>query len=187
MDVHVPETGDQELAAGIDYSPALRDRYFASLSEISNAGTGDDNSHIRLRRPAGNIDDREMSQDQSFLLRISSPAREEQGGRQEKKGSDFYHVRSLINGDKRILRIVYGRGSSAIVLLYRFPSASSAFSSALSRPPSRSTLGKTGARISGGTPAPSKDFPVSVKNNSFGSPKVQPLGNLRANISEKTP
>jgi len=74
--VHVPETGDQELAAGIDYSSALRYRYFAGFSEISDLVTGDDNSHIRLRRAAGNIDDREMSQDQSLLLSVSSPAHE---------------------------------------------------------------------------------------------------------------
>src|SRR5262245_56601976 len=92
MDVHGPETGDQELAAGIDYSPALRDRYFAGFSEISNVGAGDDNGHITLRRPAGNIDDREMGQDQRFLLRISSPASEEQGWSQEKKGIHSYHV-----------------------------------------------------------------------------------------------
>src|SRR5215813_8910408 len=98
MDVHVPKTGDQELAAGIDYSPALRDRYFASFSEISNVGAGDDNSHIGLRGPACNIDDREVSQDQGFLLRIRSPAGEEQGGQQEKKGDVFYHVNSLISG-----------------------------------------------------------------------------------------
>jgi hypothetical protein len=116
MDVHVPEAGDQELAAGVDYFPAFWDRYFASFSEISNAGAGDDNSHIRLRRPAGNIDDRDVSQDQSFLFRITSPTREEQGERQEKKGSDFYHVKSLISGDKRILSIVYKIGSSAAVL-----------------------------------------------------------------------
>src|SRR5262245_54425780 len=96
MDVHVPETGDQELAAGIDYSRAFRDRYFAIFPEISNLGVGDDNSHIRLRRTAGNIDDREAPQDQSFLFRISFPAREEQGGRQKKKGNDFFHFMSLI-------------------------------------------------------------------------------------------
>src|SRR5262249_56860339 len=92
MNVHVPETGDQELAAGIDYFPTLRDSYFASFSEISNVGAGDDNSHIRLRRPAGNIDDREVSQDESFLFRIRPPAGEEQGRQQEKRGNDFYHV-----------------------------------------------------------------------------------------------
>src|SRR6185503_17889426 len=97
MDVHVPETGDQELAAGIDYSSALRYRYFARFSEISDLVTGDDNGHIRLRRSAVNIDDREAHQDQSFLLSTSSPAREEQSGQQEKKGNDFCHVKSLIS------------------------------------------------------------------------------------------
>jgi hypothetical protein len=96
MDVHVPEAGDQELAAGIDYSTTLRYRYFASFSEISDLVTGDDNSHIRLRWTAGNIDDREMSQDQSFLLSVNSPVHEWQGEQQEKKGNDFCHVKSLI-------------------------------------------------------------------------------------------
>src|SRR5262249_46079878 len=104
MDVHVPETGDQELAAGIDYSRALRDRYFAIFPEISNLGAGDDNSHIGLRRTAGDIDDREAPQDQSFLFRTSFPAREEQGGEQEKKGNDFFHVKSIILTERPYLQ-----------------------------------------------------------------------------------
>src|SRR5689334_2010667 len=98
MDVHVPEARDQELATGIDYSPVWWDRYFASFPEVSNVGAGDDNSHVTFRRPAANIYDREVSQDQCFLLRISSPVREEQYWQQEKKGNDFYHGKTVISG-----------------------------------------------------------------------------------------
>jgi hypothetical protein len=63
--------------------------------------TGDDNSHIRLRRAAVNIDDREAHQDQSFLFSTSSPASEEQSRQQEKKGNDFCHIKFLISKWRR--------------------------------------------------------------------------------------
>lgn len=63
MHVHVPQTGNQELACGVQDLRALRYQDSARFPQRSNASFRNYHGHVRLSWRAGGVNDCDMGKD----------------------------------------------------------------------------------------------------------------------------
>ena len=72
--MHIPQAGDKKFACSVYYLCIRRQSYFFCLAKLGYAITGYHYRHIRLGRRSGNINDRDVSDDErtrpGCLLRL---------------------------------------------------------------------------------------------------------------------
>src|SRR5215472_7742375 len=95
--MHVPETGNEELARRINFSGARRHGYLRGISHGGNVIAADDDGDIGPRRATGDVNQGQMSQNNRLWLMIAPVSGQKQERQKNwKEGDEFSQIGSSL-------------------------------------------------------------------------------------------